>query len=376
MRTARECSGAVGFEGGSEALAITEAIGDAGLLSEDAVTAYGLISSGREVPAELADAVEELVRFGVVVYDGGRENRLVPLDPNRVARRHLEQVLAEAEAQLQQVRALPALAESLMEGFQRGQWRSTGGAEYLEDPAVVNARLDDVVGGAEFEILSAQPGGPRTREQLERSLERDTAALERGVAKRTLYRAVARDNSCTAEYVRAMTGRETGKRPEYRTLEAPFERAIIVDQRVAFISNHYLQGAPEHAAWLVTDKAMVAYIAAEFAARWRDADPWHGELRGRRTPSVDTITGVDGVRTTRRQREIMRDLAAGLSQRAIATRLGVSIRTVAKETAELKDLFDARSPEQLGYKWATSVDRLVDDSATEAGLKARVQPAA
>lgn len=339
------------------------------------MTAYGLISSGQDVPAELAEAVEELVRLGFVVYGGGRENRPVPLDPNRVARRHLEQVLAEAEAQLQQVRALPALAESLMEGFQRGQWRSTGGAEYLEDPAVVNARLDDVVATAEFEILSAQPGGPRTREQLERSLERDTAALERGVAKRTLYRAVARDNSCTAEYVRAMTGRETGKRPEYRTLEAPFERCIVVDQRVAFISNHYLPNAPEDAAWLVTDKAMVAYIAAEFAARWRDADPWHGELRAR-GQMVDAMSGVDGVRTTRRQREIMRDLVGGLDQRAIATRLGVSERTVAGEITALKDAFDARSQAELGYKWGSSADRLVDDSAAEAGLKARVQPAA
>ncbi len=310
-----------------------------------------------------------------MVHSTDGKNRPVVLDPHVITQRHIEKMLEENEDRIRKMRELPALADRMAEEYQRGLWRSSGGSEYIEDKAIVNARLDDVVGSAEFEILSAQPGGPRDREQLERSLARDTAALERGVAKRTLYRAVARDNTCTAEYVRAMTGRETGKRPEYRTLPSPFERAIIVDQRVAFISNHYLPNAPDHSAWLVTDKAMVAYIAAEFDARWRSADPWHGELRGR-VQSVDTVTGVEGVRTTRRQREVVRGLVAGLDQRGIATELGVSVRTVADEINDLKDLFDAKSPAELAYKWSFSSDRLVDDSAPEAGLRASVRPAA
>jgi DNA-binding CsgD family transcriptional regulator len=107
---------------------------------------------------------------------------------------------------------------------------------------------------------------------------------------------------------------------------------------------------------------MVAYIAAEFEAKWDRADPWHGELRGRQAGSV---VGSDGVRTTRRQREIMRDLAAGKSQRATAAGLGVSERTVSDEITTLRDLFDARSREQLVFKWAFSPDRLVDDSAPD-----------
>jgi DNA-binding CsgD family transcriptional regulator len=355
-------------------LASGEAIGDGVLLSSNAEVAFGLISAGRDVPAELEDAVTELVELGFVVRNSDGKNRPVSLDPWVVVQRQTEQMLLEAQERIQKARALPLVADRMVEAYRRGQWRSSGGAEYIEDKAVVNARLDDVIASAEVEILSAQPGGPRTQEQLERSLARDTAALERGVAKRTLYRVVARDNACTAEYVRAMTARESGRRPEYRTLGSEFERAIVVDQRVAFISNHYLEGAPEHAAWVVTDRAMVAYITAEFDARWRAADPWHGELRGR-GQTVDTITGADGVRTTRRQRQIMRYWVDGMDQRAIAAKLGVSERTIAAEFTALRDAFDATSQAQLAYQWAFSSDRLVDDSAPEAGL-ARPRPAA
>ncbi|MFF0009634.1 hypothetical protein ACFYQT_40270 [Streptomyces tibetensis] len=355
-------------------MASDNAIGDKPLLSADAEAAFGLISSGCEVPEELQGGVAELVRLGFVVADADGKNRPVALDPRLVAQRRIEEMLRENEDRIRQMRTLPVLADRMAEEYQRGLWLSSGGSEYIEDKAIVNARLDDVVAGAKREILSAQPGGPRNREQLERSLERDTAALERGVAKRTLYRAVARDNTCTAEYVRTMTGRESGRLPEYRTLPSPFERAIIVDQSVAFISNHYLPDAPPHAAWMVTDKAMVAYIASEFDARWRDADPWHGEMRGR-TPVVDTVTGAFGERTTRRQREILRDMASSRPQQATADRLGISLRTLAGEIAALKDLYDASSLAELTYKWALSPDRMVDDSTPEAELR-RARPTA
>ncbi|MGV9278103.1 hypothetical protein [Streptomyces griseosporeus] len=260
---------------------------------------------------------------------------------------------------------LPALTEQLGVHYERAQWRSTGAAEYIDDAAVVNARLDDIVGAAEFEILSAQPGGPRPRASVDGAIARDSAALDRGVTLRTLYQATVREDTLTADYARMMTSRPGGRVAEYRTLVGPFERAIIVDRKTAIVSNHLVEGAPPHAAWLITCRATVAYIRAEFYAKWRRADPWSGERgRGR---LVDTVSSADGVRTTRRQREIMRDLIDGQDQRAIASRLGVSVRLVSEEIAALRDLFDARSREELAYKWAFAPDRLIDDSAPEAG---------
>lgn len=363
MQCACTQSGAL-FPRETKALAIDMGFGDRESLSANAVRVFGLIAAGVAVPAEDTDSVAELVAWGCVTADPDDENRLVALNPKHVARRRWERDVAEVMARLQQVRGLPDAADQLYGQYRRSQLRAGGTAEYIDDPAVVNARLDDVVGSAEREILAAQPSGPRSQVQLNRSLERDTAALQRGVEKRTLYRATVRDNPVTAEYARTMSTRTGGRPGEFRTLLEPFERVIIVDRQVAFISDHLVAGGPEHAAWQVTDHAVIAYMVAEYEAKWRRADPWAGELRGRAL-SADIGLGAQGVRTTARQREVMRDMVAGKDQRATAARLGVSVRTVSEEINELKDRFDAESREQLAFKWAFSPDRLVGTSPAE-----------
>ncbi len=335
-------------------------------MSSDAVRAFGLIAAGQPVPAQYTTAVAELIEWGCVTSDPDDENRLVALNPKHAARRKWERDLTEAMARIEAVCALPDTADELYGEYRRSQLHAGGTAEYIDDPVVVNARLDDVVGSAQREILAAQPSGPRSQVQLGRSLARDAEALARGVEKRTLYRATVRDNPVTAEYARAMSNRLSGRSAEFRTLLEPFERLIIVDRQVAFISDHLVAGGPEHAAWQVTDHAVIAYMVAEFDAKWRRADPWTGELRGR-TVAADAGVGVDGVRTTARQREVMRDMIAGKDQRATAARLGVSERTVSGEINALRDLFGAESREQLAFKWAFSPDRLVVASPAEDG---------
>ncbi|MCX5000909.1 hypothetical protein [Streptomyces longwoodensis] len=266
------------------------------------------------------------------------------------------------------MKSIPAAWDSLTDAYERSRLHAGGGSEFLADPQVVNARLQDAVDSARVEILAAQPSGPRTREHLEGARGRDTGALDRGVALRTLYRATVRDNSVTAEYARTMASRPDGRSAEFRTLEEPFARAIVVDRRVAFISNTLVAGAHEHAAWQITDGAFVRYIVDEFLERWRRAQPWHGETRVR--SGSDVVGDRSGVRTTARQREILRDLAAELPQQKTATRLDISIRTLSGEVSVLKDLFDVSSLHGLLYKWALSPDRNVDDSAPVGGAGA------
>ncbi|MEW2402188.1 hypothetical protein [Streptomyces sp. NPDC046862] len=327
------------------------------------IRVYGLIASGEYRGDPNAPEVEKLAVWGFVTFHPDRPHVPVALDPDRAARRRVRAELEEAEARVARLKAIPDMSEKLSELYERAQWRAGGGSEFIDDAATVNARLDDVVGGAREEILVAQPSGPRNQDQLNRSLARDQAALARGVSKRTLYRDTVRDAAVTAEYVRTMTGLGAF----HRTLVGPFERGIVVDRKVAFVSNHVVEGAPEHAAWQITDRAMVGFIVAVFDDVWRRAHPWHGEVRGRGQQGVDTVSAVEGVRTSPRQREILRDLAVGTEQRVTASRLGISLRTVSDEVAALKGLFGAASLPELTYKWALSPDRRVDDSAPTAG---------
>lgn len=335
------------------------------VLPADDERVFGLIAAGEPVPAGCAESVARLVSWGFVTLDEGHQNRPVALDPSVIARRRMLEMLQDNAARITAMLELPQVTDRLAEAYGRAQWRAGQGSEYIDDPAVVNARLKDAVGSAKQRILAAQPGGPRTRALLDVALERDEAALDRGVSLRTLYRATVRDNPLTAEHARMMSTRPVGRRAEYRTLVEPFERAIVIDDAWAVISNHLVEDAPEHAAWIVTDRALVAYIVAEWEAKWRRADRWHGELRAPGRPAVDTVSAAGDcrVRTTRRQREIMRDQCEGITQEVTARRLGISRRTITDEIGELKARFQAGSLMQLAIKWSQSPDRLIDDTA-------------
>lgn len=315
-----------------------------------------------------AAALEELKAWRLVGFDPDRPDVPVPLNPDEAIRRRLADELAEAQLRVARMAALPALSDDLSMHFQRAQWTAEGGSEFLDDPATVNARLDDVIASARTEILAAQPGGPRTRELLERSVARDQEALTRGVTLKTVYRDTVRDNPVTGEYAAIMSG----KGAAYRTLIPHFERCIVVDRRVAFVSDHVVQGGPEHTAWQITDRAMVAWIAAVYDIQWQRAAPWHGELRrDGQWAGVDTVTGGQGVRTSARQREILRGLAAGTEQRVLARRIGISPRTLSDQVTFLKGLWDVQTLPELTYQWALSPDRHIDDGNQSAPTKAR-----
>lgn len=325
-----------------------------------------MIAEGEHVPDVNTVQVNKLAAWGFVTFHPDQPDKPVALEPEEASRRQVRAMVEEAEQRVAHLKALPDLTEQLSDLYQRGQWRAGGGSEFISDAVVVNARLDDVIAGAQWEILAAQPGGPRTRELLERSLTRDTGALERGIALKTLYRDTVRDHAVTAEGARIMSARGAA----YRTLVAPGERCIVVDRKIAVISNHVVEGAPAHAAWLVTDRAMVAFIAVVFDEAWNRASPWHGELRTRGTADVDTVSGpAAGVRTNPLQRAVLRHMADGIQQHVTAARLGISLRKLTDEIAKLKVQWGVQTLPELTYRWALSPDRLVDDGPAAAAVE-------
>lgn len=303
----------------------------------------------------------ELVTWGFI----SDEEPPVARDPQQVLRTMVSRQLEEARSRIDLVATMPDLSRDMIRSYRQAQLRAGGTSVYLAEPETVNARLQDVIGDARREILCAQPGGPRKREVLEVAVTRDSAALDRGVELRTIYRDTVRDHALTAEYARTMSARASGRPARYATLVGDFERMVIVDRETAFVSDHIVEGSAPHSAWLVTDPAVVAVLAGVFDTNWRRAQPWTGELRARsRTGSeVDTVTSVDGVRTDARQRGILRYLSGGESQEATARRMGVSKRKLQEEISVLKTLWGVSTLNELMFQYALSPDRLVDNTA-------------
>lgn len=364
MFAVREPAIDLGFSRGTQVLAIDRTDSDVReYLSTAAISLYGAIARQEwTTVSQITDnephATGELQRWGLIDTD---QDRPVARNPQQALRALLDQELAVAQERVARMAAMPGIVDTLSKDFRAGRLRIPGGgSEYLDDQAVVNTRLQEVVGSARLEILASQPGGPRSRALLDIAVARDEAALDRGVEMRTIYRDTVQDHAVTAEYARRMATRE-GRPAQYRTLPGTFERMIIVDRERAFLSDHIVAGAPAHAAWLVTDPAVIAVLARIFDNTWHHARPWTGELRTTRGTGLDTVTSTDGVRTSPRQREIMRLLCGGVSQPTIAKKLDVAKRTLEAEIAVLKSLWGVHTLNELIYHFATSPDHNVDD---------------
>ena len=349
-------------------MAIGSAHSDGEFLSAAAIRLYGAYARQDWVQAEIItgeyqDAYGELTAFGLIQEDPDRPGKPLVRNPKRALEAVLFAQLEEARQRVAFMSALPDLTNQLAGQYAATTSRPGRSSEYLDDQVKANSRIRDVVAGAKTEILAAQPGGPRDKAILDEAISRDAAALDRGVTMRTVYRDTVRDHPVTSEYARRMVTRETAGCVHYRTLPGKFERMIIVDREQAFVSDH-ITGGPEHAAWHVTDRAVVAVLAAMFDQMWLYGEPWTGVLRSRRgRQEVDTVSCPDGVRTSARQRQILRYIADGVSQPSIARRMGMSKRKLEQEVAALKALWGASTQPELIYQYALSADRLVDDSA-------------
>lgn len=321
-------------------------------LSGPARELYGKITRGEQTDGSDSTLAEELARWHLVTTDPDRPGNLVALEPREAGRRRLLEQARDIAVRASMLAEVPGAVDELARHYERARTRPGDACEYLDDPGVVNARIGDALGNARVELLTAQPGGPRTRELLQIALARDTAALERGVQVRTLYRDAVREDPVTRDWATTMTGMGV----QFRTLVGPFERCVVVDREQAFISD-YAEGSPQHAAWHIRDRAFVGFITQVFEETWRRAQVWHGDAR----PAGYGIGMGAGPRTTRMQREILRDTCAGVGQRKTAARLGISERRVTRQLEALRNLFSAPTTTALAYQWALSPERLIDD---------------
>ena len=206
-----------------------------------------------------------------------------------------------------------------------------GGAAFADIRGLngINRFIESAVDDAEFELLTAQPAGPRRAQALEIAHDRDIRALDRGVQMRTLYQHTARRSKAMRGYVDLM--REHGA--QIRTLDEFFKRLIIIDRRIALVP-----GTEPETAVIVSDLALVEYLADLFERSWERARDYEGKVR---TTESEIATEI--------RQLTLRMLAEGHSDSASAKRVGVSTRTYASYVAALKAEFDADTRFQLGY---------------------------
>ncbi|RNL72757.1 LuxR family transcriptional regulator [Streptomyces sp. I6] len=207
------------------------------------------------------------------------------------------------------------------------------GFESIEGLPEINDAIQDLIGGVTSEILTAQPDGPRPIAVLDEALTAVRDRIAAGVSMRTLYQHSTRFDEPTKEYVRAVTSYGA----QVRTLAEFFDRMIIVDRRAALIPAN----AARTSAVLVTLPAVVHFLADIFERAWDRAESYPFLPVRAADAAPEVIPAIRG--------SIRRLLIEGRSDKEIARRLGLSLRSLQAHVARLKEEHGAEHRLQLGY---------------------------
>ncbi|MEV7358761.1 MULTISPECIES: helix-turn-helix transcriptional regulator [unclassified Kitasatospora] len=291
------------------------------------------------------DAPECLLAMGLLRSVPGSGERLTPVPPDIAATgltRPIELAVLGHQERLAELRtAFTAADRAYQDVMRRAQLpvRLLTGEE-------INPALEKAVAACTEELRTAQPGGGRSPEHLADALPRDLALAGRGVRQRTLYQHTVRSHGPTLAYIEQVTAQ--GAR--IRTLNEVFDRVIICDRSTAFVPA---AADREAAAMLIQFPPLVEYLLKIYELMWERAEPVT-YLEGRHRPQL---------LTDRTRQNVLRLMVNGYTDEAIASRLGMSTRTVSSHIQKASELLGSRSRGHLGYIIAREgvLDEPLDD---------------
>jgi DNA-binding CsgD family transcriptional regulator/sugar-specific transcriptional regulator TrmB len=303
----------------------------------------------RALLARPSDGLDQLADFLGVREDGLRHGldrlaELALIRPSdqaasgfRAARPEaaMEALLARQQAELvaQQLRveqSRAAAARLIAECSTLSPSALDGAYEEVIGLEAIRERLEECSEAVEKEVVTFAPGGGHTVEDLEASRQPNLRMIERGVKSRTVYLDSVRNHQPTLDQVTWLATHGW----QVRTVPTLPIRMIIMDRRVAVLPIDAMD--PRAGAVVLTGPGTVTALYALFESVWSTAVPL-----GVESPRVaGAMSPQEGA--------VMVLLAQGLTDEAIAKRLGVSPRTARRLAADLMERLDARSRFEAG----------------------------
>ena len=196
----------------------------------------------------------------------------------------------------------------------------------------IQGRLEELMTTATAEVLAVIPGGPQAPATLAaaRLLDEDLAA--RGLTRRSVYQDSMRADRTNMDYARWTIGLGA----QVRTAPVVPPRMIIIDRQIAVLAVD--PDATARGIAVLREPGVLVGLLALFEQTWSGGT------------ELDTTKAGDDDGITATERELLRMLAAGLTDEAAAKRLGVSLRTVKRRMEDLMRRLDAGSRFEAGFK--------------------------
>lgn len=240
--------------------------------------------------------------------------------------RHAEEEVVRRQREIEATRdSIATIASEYQSRAQEGD-----GMVRLDGLEAVRRRLAELAERATTDCWSFSPGAAHRHDAMDASRPLNQAALQRGVRMRCVYQEAYRNDPDTVAYALWLT--EHGG--EIRTVPAVPMQLVVIDRSTALLPVSPVDarlGAIE-----VQSPGVLAAICALFEQVWNSATPLHEPA-----PRDDHDL-------TPQQIEILRLLAAGLTDEALARKLNLSVRTVRRAIAGLHERLNAASRFQAG----------------------------
>ncbi|MDP9862397.1 MULTISPECIES: helix-turn-helix transcriptional regulator [Streptosporangium] len=201
--------------------------------------------------------------------------------------------------------------------------------------SALHQRIDECAAMVKHEVVAMHPPAKWTRDGLEAALVNNRRNLDRGVRIRSIHAQRMVADPLIREFIPVWlaAGLEVRVTPVIPT------RMLIYDRQVAIVQSE--PGDLAGGAVLIRGTLLVRSLTALFETVWTAAS----EPR-------DIPRAADGAALTDQQTAVLRLLATGAKDEAIARTLGVSTRTVTRIVGELTALLGAGSRFQAGVRAA------------------------
>ncbi len=279
-------------------------------------------------------ALDTLSELALLRPAHGRQGELRAVSPDVGMEILIARQQAELAAQQLRVEASRAAAAELIAEF--AESRPTGGAETDVERLVgmdqIRDRLASLTRQVRHEVMTFAPGGAHSPEDIAAAKPLNRQLRERGVQLRTVYLDSIRNSPATVEYVNWLT-RQGG---QVRTTPTLPTRMIITDRTSAVIPVRTDDTGV--GAVVLTGEGTLTALCALFESVWGSASPL-GEEAPKRTDGLSA-----------QEATAIRLLADGLTDEAVAKRLGVSHRTARRLATELMERLGARSRFEAGVR--------------------------
>ena len=199
-------------------------------------------------------------------------------------------------------------------------------------------RFHQLQRGAQRELLVFLVGEPIAvpREDADMS---ESSALDRGVD----FRVVAAKDYLDGPDVGRDVREAIAAGLELRLVDSLPLKMVVSDRERAMVPLDLEDSGGEPSAIVVHRSGLLTALVHLFEKEWAQARPLYSTATGVRAGSTADQQPTEG------ELEVLALLLAGISDRRVASQLGLSIRTVERRTRRLMDLAGADSRLQLGW---------------------------